>query len=120
MPVAIKALNDIYPFEDIKKSEQFYHLLKELKCIVCENQSLYESDATLTKDIKDMIYTKVNAGYSDKEIKAFLTQRYGKQILLKPPLDQSTYLLWSAPILLLFIGIWVGGFLLRKFTSVKN
>ncbi|MGF1474779.1 MAG: cytochrome c-type biogenesis protein [Geminicoccaceae bacterium] len=77
---------------------------KELRCLVCQNQSIDDSDAELAQDLRALVRERLVAGDSDAEIKAFLTARYGDFVLLKPPMAPGTYLLWFAPLVLLIIG----------------
>ena len=96
-----------YPFNETVKRQQFQRLLKELRCLVCQNQDLADSNATLANDLKNIVYDKVQANNNDKEIKAFLTKRYGDFILFKPPIKKATYILWFAPFLMLLIALMV-------------
>lgn len=94
-----------YPLPTIKQKAQFEHLLKELRCLVCQNQDLADSNAGLARDLRDQVYEMVRAGKSDNEIINYLTERYGDFILFKPPVKELTALLWFAPILFLIIGL---------------
>jgi cytochrome c-type biogenesis protein CcmH len=76
----------------------------ELRCMVCQNQSIDDSDAPLAADIRMLIRERLTKGESDDAIKAFLVSRYGDFILLKPPLQMNTLLLWGGPPLILLIG----------------
>ena len=80
---------------------------KNIRCMICQNQSIDESDAPLAKDLRILIRNLIKKGYQDKEIYIFLTDRYGDFILLKPPLKTSTYALWLLPIIFLLIGIFI-------------
>ncbi|HAF87871.1 MAG: cytochrome C biogenesis protein [Legionellaceae bacterium] len=102
-PVLAKAL---YPLS-AQKEAQFNHLLKNLRCLVCQNQDLADSNATLARDLKQQVYTMVQAGNSDGEVIAYLTQRYGDFILFKPPFKPLTWLLWLGPFVFLTLGIIV-------------
>ena len=73
--------------------------------MVCQNQSIDESDAPLAKDLRILIRSKIKDGYSDKEIFIFLSDRYGDFILLKPPLKTNTLALWILPFIFLIIGV---------------
>jgi cytochrome c-type biogenesis protein CcmH len=72
-----------------------------LRCLVCQNESIDESNAALAHDIRILVRTRLLAGDSDQQIRDFLVSRYGNFILLKPPFEPGTYLLWLAPILVL-------------------
>jgi cytochrome c-type biogenesis protein CcmH len=89
---------------DPKLEARARELSAQLRCMVCQNESIDESEASLARDIRSIVRTKITAGESDEAIKAFLVQRYGEFILLKPPLKTETILLWCAPVLLLLAG----------------
>ncbi|HEY2530833.1 MAG TPA: cytochrome c-type biogenesis protein [Xanthobacteraceae bacterium] len=78
---------------------------KELRCMVCQNESIDESDAPLAHDLRLLVRRRLLAGDSDQQIVDFLVSRYGEFILLKPPLSWSTIALWAAPPALLLIGV---------------
>lgn len=87
--------------------ERVMKLSKELRCLVCQNETLADSRADLAEDLRGQIREQMKAGKSDKEIVAYLTQRYGKFILYNPPIDPTTYLLWFGPFVLLLGGLFV-------------
>ena len=80
---------------------------KNIRCLVCQNQSIDDSSAPLAKDLRTLIRTKVQENETDEEIYKFLTDRYGDFILLKPPFKISTFLLWSLPFVFVVIGIFI-------------
>jgi cytochrome c-type biogenesis protein CcmH len=88
-------------------------LFKELRCLVCQNQSIDDSDAELARDLRILVRERLQAGDSNAEVISFLTNRYGDFVLLKPPLKASTIALWTAPFALLLIGGAVVVFRLR-------
>jgi cytochrome c-type biogenesis protein CcmH len=79
-------------------------LSAELRCMVCQNESIDDSHADLARDLRLIVRERLEAGDSDEKIRAFLVARYGSFILLKPPFTLSTLLLWSAPLLVLILG----------------
>ena len=87
--------------------ERVMKLSKELRCLVCQNETLADSRADLAVDLRSQIREQMKAGKSDKEIVAYLTDRYGKFILYNPPMDPTTYLLWFGPFVLLLAGLFV-------------
>ena len=97
-----------------------YELYKELRCLVCQNQSLLESNATLALDLKKVVMDKIELGQSKNEIKKFLVDRYGEFILLKPKYSIQNILLWLGPILFLLIGFFVTFVFLRKQSMYKE
>ena len=82
-------------------------LSHELRCLVCQNETLAESRADLAEDLRREIREQIRAGKSDQEIIAFLTQRYGEFILYRPPVKPKTYLLWFGPFVLLLAGLFI-------------
>ncbi len=82
-------------------------LFGELRCVVCQNQSILDSDADVAKDLREIVSEQINAGKSDSEIKSFLVERYGEFVLLKPTLSAHTLILWIAPALFLVIGLFL-------------
>lgn len=96
-----------YPFDSKKQEVQFHYLLKELRCLVCQNQDLSDSSASLAKDLRGQVYELVKEGKSDSEIRDYLSARFGDFILFKPPLKAATYLLWFGPLLFLILGLGV-------------
>ena len=105
MPWPLSFASNFYPFTSLKKEAQFNYLLKELRCLVCQNQDLADSNAELAKDLRLEVYQLVKTGKSDNEIKEYLSARYGDFILFKPPVKAVTLLLWFGPLLFLIAGI---------------
>ena len=79
---------------------------RSLRCVVCQNQSIDESDAPLAMDMRKLVRLRINEGDSNAEVIAYMQERYGDYVLLKPPVQSNTYILWFAPFLLLlsFLG----------------
>lgn len=96
---------ELYPLASQKQEAQFHALLHELRCLVCQNQDLSDSNAGLAKDLRNEVYQLVKIGKSDTEIMDYLTMRYGDFILFKPPVKSITLLLWFGPILFLGVGL---------------
>jgi cytochrome c-type biogenesis protein CcmH len=96
-----------YPLDNRKQEAQFNHLLRELRCLVCQNQDLSDSNVDLAKDLRAEVYRLVKDGKSDSEITGYLTARYGDFILFKPPLKWVTVLLWFGPALFIFLGLFI-------------
>jgi cytochrome c-type biogenesis protein CcmH len=90
-----------------KKESRARNISKNVRCLVCQNQSIDESSAPLAKDLRILIRKKIEQGNSDEEIYSFLTERYGDFILLNPPFKIGTLLLWVLPFVFLAIGIFV-------------
>jgi cytochrome c-type biogenesis protein CcmH len=92
------------PNEDPKIEQRMKALTEQLRCLVCQNETLADSRADLAEDLRQQIREPMKAGKSDQEILAFLTQRYGDFVLYKPPVKATTYLLWFGPFVLLITG----------------
>lgn len=95
-------------------------LYEELRCLVCQNQSLLDSDAPLALDLKKLVLVKLEEGSSKEEIKEFLVERYGEFILLKPTFTIKNILLWIAPFIFVLFGFFLTFLFLRKKTSQKE
>ena len=93
--------------QDQKQEFRARTISKNIRCMVCQNQSIDESNAPLAKDLRVLIRNKVKEGHDDEEIYKFLTDRYGDFILLKPPLKLNTLALWFLPFIFFVIGIFV-------------
>lgn len=92
------------PIEDPAIEARMKHLTKELRCLVCQNETLADSQAPLAEDLRREIREQIKAGKSDQEILAYATQRYGDFVLYNPPVKATTYLLWFGPFVLLISG----------------
>ena len=100
----------VEPDEILKNQEQELrarNISKNVRCMICQNQSIDESNAPLAKDLRILIRSKITEGYNDKEIYKFLTDRYGDFILLKPPIKLNTIFLWFLPFIFLIIGLGI-------------
>jgi cytochrome c-type biogenesis protein CcmH len=95
------------PTEDPQIEQRMKALTQQLRCLVCQNETLADSQADLADDLRREIRTQMKAGKTDQEILAFLTQRYGDFVLYKPPVKATTYLLWFGPFALLIVGVFV-------------
>jgi cytochrome c-type biogenesis protein CcmH len=95
------------PSDDPLIEQRLANLSKELRCLQCQNQTLADSPAGLASDLRREIRAQMKAGKSDREIIAFLTQRYGDFILYRPRITFATYLLWFGPFVLLLVGLYV-------------
>jgi cytochrome c-type biogenesis protein CcmH len=108
--LSINILISVEPDEILQNQEQEIrarNISKNIRCMVCQNQSIDESSASLARDLRILIRNKIKEGKNDKEIYNFLTDRYGDFILLKPPLRLTTLALWILPFVFLLIGIFI-------------
>ena len=101
--ICIYVKNSFSNQNDINFEKRFIELSSELRCLVCQNQSLLESDSELANDLKEIIYEKINEGQSNNQIKNFLVQRYGEFILFKPLFNMTNLFLWATPLISLIL-----------------
>ena len=99
LSVFAKSLNN-----EIDVNNRIREISQNVRCLVCQNQSIDESNSELAKDLKILIKEKLILGDSDEEIYGFLKERYGDYILLKPPLNLNTVILWFLPFIVLMFG----------------
>jgi cytochrome c-type biogenesis protein CcmH len=102
-------INAVEPNEILKNPQlemRARMLSKNIRCLVCQNQSIDDSNASLAKDLRRIVREQLVNGASDNEIFDFLVKRYGDFVLLKPPIKPTTYILWYGPLFLFIIGIF--------------
>ena len=107
--------NEVYPFEDKIYEERFLSLLNELRCPKCQGSSLAGSNAPIAIDLKREVYRLVKLGKTEKEVKAYLVDRYGNFIVYDPPFESDTYVLWLAPLIIFLITLSI--ILFRRFSN---
>jgi cytochrome c-type biogenesis protein CcmH len=105
-------------FENQQQQDRFDQLTKELRCLVCQNQNLADSDAPLAHDLRREVHAMLQTGQSDEQIKLFMVERYGDFVLYRPPVQTNTYLLWVAPLILLLGGALVLRSNIKKRTAL--
>ena len=108
---------EVYPFENDAQEALYQDVTKELRCLVCQNQNLADSDAGLATDLKDKVAAFVIEGKSKDEITQYMIDRYGEFVSYEPPLNASTLFLWLSPLVLLLIG---GIILVIKIRSTQH
>jgi len=109
-----------YTFEDKAEEQAFRELTAKIRCLVCQNQSLADSDAELASDLRREVYALWKEQKSEDEIVDFLVSRYGDFVLYDPPFKPSTYFLWFGPLFLLLIGAYVLSRALKSKTEDKE
>lgn len=105
------------PLADPAQEAEARALMHELRCLVCQNQSIADSDADMAGDMRALVRERIAAGESPDEVKAYLVSRYGDWVLFDPPVRPATYVLWAAPLLFLAIGAAVAWRLFRGRTG---
>ena len=103
-PPATATVFEPREFSDERYRQRYHDLIEELRCLVCQNQSIADSDADLAADLRRIVYEMLERGESDEAITAYMTERYGSFVLYRPPLTPSTLALWAGPALFAIIG----------------
>ena len=111
---AARAIDSEPAFTDPALQQRYERLTHELRCLVCQNQSIADSNATLAADLRREVRELLAQGQSDAEIRGFVTDRYGDFVLYRPPVARRTWLLWAAPVLLLLAGLGTAGFVVAR------
>ena len=105
LPAIVSAADKPLSFADPATQTRFEALLEELRCLVCQNQSLADSHADLAQDLRDEVYRMVDAGHDNSAVVDFMVQRYGDFALYRPPVRSTTWLLWGAPLVMLLLAL---------------
>lgn len=105
---------EVNEFDNKEDEQQFKVLVNELRCLVCQNQNLADSNAELAQDLRKEVYQMIKAGQSKDEIVAFMVARYGDFVLYKPPFKAQTYILWVGPFVFLLLAFII------LFSFIKN
>jgi cytochrome c-type biogenesis protein CcmH len=112
--VPVFAIDTERAFDDPVLQARYELIGRELRCLVCQNQTIADSNATLAQDLRREVREMIAAGKTDDEIRTFMVDRYGDFVLYKPRMTPVNYLLWAAPVLLLLLGTFVGIRFIRK------
>ncbi|MDC1338517.1 cytochrome c-type biogenesis protein CcmH [Pelagibacteraceae bacterium] len=102
-----------YEINDVLKNK----ILKNIRCLICQGQSVYDSESEFASSIKLIVDRKINEGLKEKQIYQFLREKYGNWVIFDPQLNKNTYVLWLLPLLLFFFG---GAIIYKKIVSNKN
>ena len=119
---AAQAVRNVQPleFRDRAEEQRFHELTLELRCVMCQNQSLADSDAPIAHDLRREVFNLMREGRSDAEIKEFLVARYGEFVLYRPPFGGGTLLLWLGPAAVLLAGAVVLVVVVRRRASANR
>ena len=101
-------------FSDTTEEVRFHALVSELRCVMCQNQSLADSNAQIARDLRREVLLLMRQGKTDREIQDYLVARYGEFVLYKPRIEATTWLLWFGPALLLLVGGFVVAHVVRR------
>ncbi|HWJ07300.1 MAG TPA: cytochrome c-type biogenesis protein [Steroidobacteraceae bacterium] len=105
---AALAIDTEKAFDDPALQARYEHINRELRCLVCQNQTIADSNATLAQDLRREVREMIAAGKSDDDIREFMIERYGDFVLYRPRMTGVTFLLWATPVLLLLLGTFIG------------
>ena len=108
------AIDSETPFAEPNLQARYETLIHGFRCLVCQDETVADSDADLAADFRRQIHAMVAAGKSDAEIKGYMVERYGNYVLYDPPVQASTWLLWTGPFILLGIGLLVVTLTVRR------
>ena len=106
--------NNPITFNNKNLEQRYYSLIEEIRCLVCQNQSLADSDAPLAQDLRNEIYKMIHSKKSNNQITNYLVERYGDFVLYRPPLKKNTWFLWFGPFLFLAIAFFIVIFVIRN------
>ncbi len=107
LPLTAWGAIEVHQFDNPQQEALYKELIAELRCLVCQNQNLADSNADLAKDLREKTYEMVKAGKSKDEIIDWMVNRYGDFVLYKPPVQRNTLLLWGGPFIILLVGVVV-------------
>lgn len=116
----IYANDEPIEFENKQHEQRYQTLIEEVRCLVCQNQSLADSNADLAQDLRKEIIDMIVSGKSDEQVIEFLVERYGDFVLYRPPLKENTWLLWFGPFMFAFIGLFAAIIIIRKQSGSSN
>ena len=114
-----QAAIEAYKFSDEATEAEYKELIKELRCLVCQNQNLADSDADLAKDLRQQTYEMLQQGKDRQQIVEYMVNRYGDFVLYRPPLKTDTLLLWAGPFILLLIVLLLVVIKIKKTRTVE-
>lgn len=95
-----------FVFDDPEQEAVFKRLSHEIRCLVCQNQAIADSNAGLAKDLREEIYNMLKQGKTETEITEFLVERYGDFVLYDPPMKPATFMLWFGPLIMFFVALF--------------
>ena len=109
----------LFPLSNLnaEENDKRNKITKNLRCLICQGQSVYDSDSEFAISLKLVVKNKINEGLNEDQIYKFLTEKYGEWILYEPQFNKNTYFLWFLPLLIFLFG---GAIILKKFINIKK
>lgn len=108
------------PLPTPQLEQRYENLVHQLRCLVCQNETIADSNASLAANLRGQVREQLIAGKSDEEIKQYMVHRYGDFVLFKPPVQPNTWLLWGGPFLILLFGGFVVALVIRSKTRLMH
>ncbi len=105
---------EVHQFKTPEEEQRYKHLIAELRCLVCQNQNLADSNADLARDLREQVYEMIQNGASDQDIVDYMVNRYGDFVLYRPPFKSTTAALWIGPFVILAVGVLVVAVYVRR------
>ena len=106
--------------DNAEQEARYQKLTNELRCVVCQNQSVADSNAELAQDVRNLVRTQISEGQTNEQINTFLVERYGEFVLYNPPLTEKTYVLWLGPFVLMLLAFIILMYFIRRQTKAKS
>jgi cytochrome c-type biogenesis protein CcmH len=106
--------------DNAEQEARYQKLTNELRCVVCQNQSVADSNAELAQDVRNLVRTQISEGQTNEQINTFLVERYGDFVLYNPPLTEKTYILWLGPFVLMLFAFIILMYFIRRQTKAKS
>lgn len=107
VPVSIAEPSDVYSFDNLSEEQRFHNLISELRCPKCQNQNIADSNAPISKDMREEAYQMMSKGASDEEVVDAMVARFGEFVRYKPQVESRTLLLWATPVIVVLIGLLI-------------
>ena len=105
--LSVYAAVEVKQFKKPEHEQRYKKLINELRCVVCQNQNIADSNAELAKDLRKQVFKMINTGKSDDDILEFMVTRYGDFVLYRPEFNSMTFLLWVGPFIIFIIGLTI-------------
>ena len=120
IPLLVQARVEIHQFDDAAQEARYKQLIEELRCLVCQNQNLADSNAELAQDMRRITYEMARRGETNEQIIDYMVSRYGDFVLYRPPLQRSTLMLWVGPFLILGTAVLVLVLFIRRRSTEQS
>jgi cytochrome c-type biogenesis protein CcmH len=120
MTRVVFAIDHEAAFPDVERQARYDHIVHQLRCLVCQNETIADSGVDLAADLRNQVREMIKSGRSDEDIYKYMTDRYGDFVLYNPPVEPRTWLLWAAPVLFVLIGLSVAGIIIMRRSRLSS